>query len=308
MQNQINIYSDCEELQKIYEALLCSFVRLSDILKYHTTGRQETGQINTFGDIQLDCDTHTDQIIFDELKKTGVVAYALSEETPQPVNLGGNKYIVTFDPLDGSSIIGTNWTVGTIFAVWKNDEKILIGHRVKEIVISGCCLYGPRTTALIYNQKLKSVEELQLKLKQDNSLYWDVTHISCVIQPKGNIFAPGNLRAASENIGYKKCIDYWMDNGYTLRYTGGMVPDVLYIYFQINKFQFLDLSNFYQRKRVLYEVAPLAHLVEMAGGKSSDGKNSLMELEITGYDQRSEIIVGSKDEVEKVEQFLNEKI
>lgn len=60
------------------------------------------------------------------------MAYGLSEEKPSPIALGGSKFIVTFDPLDGSSIIGTNWTVGSIVGIWPNDEGILIGKRVKD--------------------------------------------------------------------------------------------------------------------------------------------------------------------------------
>lgn len=63
----------------------------------------------------------------------------------------GSKYIVTFDPLDGSSIIGTNFTVGTIAAIWKSDNSLLIGKSGRDIICSCCCLYGSRTTVIIYN-------------------------------------------------------------------------------------------------------------------------------------------------------------
>lgn len=67
----------------------------------------------------------SDDIIFEELKKSKHVAFGLSEERPEPMPLGDENapYIVTFDPLDGSSIIGSNFTVGTIFGVWKNCDK-----------------------------------------------------------------------------------------------------------------------------------------------------------------------------------------
>ena len=73
-----------------------------------------------------------DEIIFQHLKDSGVVAFALSEEKPQLIEINGDNkpYIVTFDPLDGSSIIDTNFTVGSIFGVWKNDSRKLIGHKV----------------------------------------------------------------------------------------------------------------------------------------------------------------------------------
>lgn len=73
----------------------------------------------------MDIDVACDEVIFGELKKSGEVAFGLSEENPEPQDLCGKDkpYIVTFDPLDGSSIIGPNFAVGTIFGVWKNCDK-----------------------------------------------------------------------------------------------------------------------------------------------------------------------------------------
>ncbi|KAL4474676.1 hypothetical protein ABPG72_002269 [Tetrahymena utriculariae] len=301
------VFSDCESLQKIYTALLESFIELADLLRFHACGRKEAGTQNAFGDIQLECDTKSDEIIFNHLKKTGEVAYGLSEEQPKLVELGGNKYIVTFDPLDGSSIIGCNWTVGTIFGIWKNDEKVLIGHKTKDLIASGCCMYGPRTTAVIYNEKTKTVNEYSLTLNKQKQLEWILSLPNIVIKPQGKLFAPGNLRAASENPNYRQCINNWIDQGYTLRYTGGMVPDIYQIFIKGSGiFTTISSKNHAAKLRVLFEVAPLAHLVEMAKGKSSDGKNSLMELEITSYDQRSGIIVGSTEEVDKILSTLNQ--
>lgn len=65
----------------------------------------------------------------------------------------GGRYIVTFDPLDGSSIIGTNFTVGTIAAIWKSDGSLLIGKKGRDMISACCCLYGSRTTVIIYNQR-----------------------------------------------------------------------------------------------------------------------------------------------------------
>ena len=59
--------------------------------------------------------------------------------------------IITFDPLDGSSIIGCNWTVGTIVGIWEYDDRILIGKKGKDLIASSCCMYGSRTSALFYN-------------------------------------------------------------------------------------------------------------------------------------------------------------
>jgi len=110
------------------------------------------------------------------------------------------------------------------------------------------------------------------------------------------------MRASKENIPYKKCIDYWIDNCYTLRYTGGMVPDIYQIFIK-EKGIFTNLSSEKNpaKLRVLYEVGPLGFLVVKAGGKASLGKTPLLDLEVTSYDQRTDIIVGSTEEVNLVE-------
>jgi len=86
-------------------------------------------------------------------------------------------------------------------------------------------LYGPRTTALVINQEAKGVDELTLKLHEGVE-EWKATKHNLNIKKTSKLFAPGNLRAASDEPGYKECIKYWFEKGYTLRYTGGMVPDI----------------------------------------------------------------------------------
>ena len=75
---------------------------------------------------------------------------------------GSEPYIVTFDPLDGSSIVDVNWTVGTIFGIWKTDEKKLIGHKVSDQVSAGAVNYGSRTTVIFYNALVQKVQEWTL--------------------------------------------------------------------------------------------------------------------------------------------------
>ena len=111
----------------------------------------------------MDSDLATDAILFEELEKSGVVSIALSEENPVPKFLGGTKFIVTFDPLDGSSIIGSNWTVGTIYGVWPSDERKLIACKCSDMITAGAVMYGPRTTNITYNVKENCVQELVLK-------------------------------------------------------------------------------------------------------------------------------------------------
>lgn len=141
-------------------------------------------------------------------------------------DLGKGKYIVSYDPLDGSSVIDTNFSIGSIFAIWALDEKKLIGSKVSESLVSAVLVvYGPRTTALIYNDIEKAVQELTLVKKR-----WVLTENKLQITGDAKIFSPGNLRSASENKEYLEHVNKWISKGMTLRYTGGLVPDVNQIF------------------------------------------------------------------------------
>lgn len=133
---------------------------------------------------------------------------------------------MTYDPLDGSSIIDTNFAIGSIFAVWTLDDKKLIGSKLSDtLVTSILVIYGPRTTAIIYNDKEKAVQEVTLIKKK-----WIMTETKLEIAETALIFSPGNLRAASEHKEYQEHVNKWISRGMTLRYTGGLVPDVNQIF------------------------------------------------------------------------------
>lgn len=95
-------------------------------------------------------DVQTDSLIFENLQNTGVVAAGMSEERAYVTQLcEGGKYIVCFDPLDGSSIVDTNFTIGSIFAIFPaGDVKTMTG---RDMVGAALALYGSRTNCLVYN-------------------------------------------------------------------------------------------------------------------------------------------------------------
>lgn len=153
------------ELGKVYEGILDACKGISEHLRYSTVNKIQT--TNSFGDVQLDQDVQTDSLIFESLRNTGMVFSALSEERSYVTQLDDNgKYIVTFDPLDGSSIIDTNFTIGSIFAIWpKGDLNEMTG---RNIVGAALCLYGSRTNILIYNPDTKQVDEATLQIVNGN--------------------------------------------------------------------------------------------------------------------------------------------
>ena len=176
------------------------------------------------GDEQLAIDILANNVIFQNLKASGSVATASSEETPVEDPMGGKGYAVAFDPLDGSSIIDTNFAVGTIWGIWPGDK--LTGISGRQLRAAGIAVYGPRTTVTIAIENMDYAHEFLL-IDDYSAMHgqWVKSNEFTTIS-EGKLFAPGNLRATQDNPGYAELFDYWVKNTYQLRYTGGLVPDV----------------------------------------------------------------------------------
>ena len=116
------------DLLKCYNAILEACKEIAEHLRYNTS--HKIGTQNDFGDNQLDMDVQTDSIMFEHLGSSGVVHSGLSEERSYITKLNDEgKYVVAFDPLDGSSIVDTNFTVGTICGIYPTGElKDMNGH------------------------------------------------------------------------------------------------------------------------------------------------------------------------------------
>jgi sedoheptulose-bisphosphatase len=178
------------------------------------------------------------------------------------------------------------------FGVWPGSR--LIGASGRELVCAGCALYGPRTT--LYLAFAKETQAVELTLAPD--AHWHVTRRVGSIQP-GKLFAPANLRAAQDNPGYQRLLDAWIKEQYTLRYTGGMVPDVCQLLVKGKGVFASPVSAAAPAKlRLLYEALPMAFLVEKAGGASTDGgPGSILDRVVLACDERTPVCVGSADEV-----------
>ena len=276
------------------------------------------GSQNASGDEQLHLDIDCDNAVFAAIRDAGVFAIAASEETPVETDVSatssssgeGNVFSVGFDPLDGSSIIDANFSVGSIFGIWPG--KGVLGRTGREQVASAVSLYGPRTTLCIALPAATSGSGkpvvFEVTLVKDRTC-WELSRDSVTIQPAGKVFAPGNLRAANDNAKYGALINHWMTERYTLRYSGGMVPDVYHIFAE-SKGVFSNVSSEKAKAklRLLYEVAPLGLVVECAGGVTTheayDG--SVLDCKIDDLDRRLGVCFGSSDEVAKYKKFMFE--
>ena len=180
-------------------------------------------------------------------------------------------------------------------------------------VTSLVALYGPHTTVLValddgtYEFSYGCTPEgCQL---DDGSWHpWICSRHKIQISSDAKIFSPANLRAAQEVPGYRKLVEHFLEKRYTLRYSGGLVPD---IYQQFTKEQGIFANPTSKgspaKLRLAFEAAPFGLLVEKASGKTSDGVTggSILDVEINGVDQRTAICIGSSNEVERFNVMLS---
>ncbi|MCF7836397.1 fructose-bisphosphatase class I [Candidatus Gracilibacteria bacterium] len=265
--------------------------------KIRTAETSEAGSMNSFGEDQLKLDVLSDRICFTELEKSGVIAIAGSEEqSEEKVLTEGGEFSASFDPLDGSSLVDVNLAVGTIFGIWQG--KGFMGKTGRDLVAAGYAIYGPRTTFIIAIDS----NPTEFTLQSDGN--WKMTIEKMEIN-EGKMFAPGNLRACAENKEYLALLDFWSENGYQLRYSGGMVPDIHQILVKGKGiFSYPGSESCPPKLRLIYECAPLAYVVEKAGGASSNLKGSLLDEKVEDLNQRTVICVGSKNEVDRCVKFL----
>lgn len=281
------------------------------------------GTQNKSGDDQLHLDIDCDNAVFQSVRESSAFIIAASEETPVETMVGSDEgtgdsgettlYSLGFDPLDGSSIIDANFSVGSIFGVWPG--KGVLGRTGREQVASAVTLYGPRTTYCIalpsssttLGRDIVFEVTLTSSHKDDQNTKWEVSRDDIRIQPKGKVFAPGNLRASNDNEKYNNLIQHWIAERYTLRYTGGMVPDVYHI-FAKSKGVFSNVSSDKAKAklRLLYEVAPMGLIVEAAGGNTTHEAydKSVLDETIDDLDKRLGVCFGSADEVATYKKFM----
>ena len=260
------------------------------------------GSSNTFGEEQLKLDVLSNRIIKEALCESRLVAsFASEEESDEQLELvEGAPYTVAFDPLDGSSLVDCNLAIGSIFGIY--DAGPLVGKKPREQVAALYIVYGPRTV-LVYTTG-KGVHAFFLDEVGEFTLLQ--SHLTMKDQVK--TYAPGNLRAVVDTPSYRKMMNLWLEEGHTLRYSGGMVPDIHHMLIKgAGIFTNIGGSKYPQGKlRLAFECGPFAFLVEQAGGASSDGTKSILDITITNLDQRTPLIIGAKSEVARVATVLRE--
>lgn len=262
------------------------------------TSTKKAGSTNASGEEQIAMDILANDILVRYMDNPYIGAYGSEEvEGFEKANEEG-IYSVFFDPLDGSSLFDVNFSVGTIVGIYADTE--VLGRTPRDQVAALYIVYGPRTTMMLTVGQ--GVHEFLLT---DEG--WEVLNDDVQLSGTKKYFAPGNLRAAQERNDYNELVQWYMKEQYTLRYSGGMVPDINHIFKKGSGiFMYPGMPSAPHGKlRLLYECGPMSFLMEQAGGASSDGNKSIMDLEITEYHQRSPIFLGTKGEVKRCEEMLS---
>lgn len=257
------------------------------------------GTSNLYGEQQLTLDILADRILTKRLKHSGVVGNVLSEEADDIICMSDNcsaLYSVAFDPLDGSSIVDVNLSVGTIVSIFEGCNLLRPG---RQQVAAMYILYGPRTT-LLYSTG-EGVHEFGMNQLMEYTLLRE----NLQIDPTATLYSPGGLRnrftPAMEN--YVRQLE---DKGCKLRYSGGFVPDINQIMVKgTGVFLYPHLIGHPNGKlRLSFELNPMAFLVEQAGGAASDGHGPILDRVPETKDDRAPIFIGSREEVAMAEEFI----
>jgi fructose-1,6-bisphosphatase I len=268
---------------------------------------------NATGDTVQKLDLYANEKLIECLKNSGECCGIASEEFEDfipipPVTSKSSKYVVVFDPLDGSSNIDVNVSVGTIFGIYrrKSDPKSPCKledflQKGSELVAAGYVLYGT-STLLVYSTG-SGVNGFTL----DPSIgEFCLSHRDVQIPNRGNYYSVNQGYYLKFDVEMRRYIDHCSDMNLRLRYIGSMVSDIHRILLQGGIFLYPQTRKYPQGKlRLLYECNPLSFIIEQAGGKSITCQlQRVLDLEVRHLHQRATISMGSPDMVDEMKAFV----
>jgi fructose-1,6-bisphosphatase I len=274
-------------LKDIFDAIQKTAIRIKDAIDVKDIGYSQ--QENSSGETQLQLDLKCDLIIEEEFSSVASIHTIASEEKDKEMLMHKDgKYFIAYDPLDGSSLVDVNLSVGSIFGIYEDS------FGAKNMVASCYVVFGPRVEMVFAHHKTK------LHLLQAGEFEF-VKEIR--LNEKGNLNAPGGTQQNWPTY-HKEMIDGLFAEGYRLRYSGGMVPDLHQILLKGGGlFSYPNTSDKpYGKLRKLFEVFPFAFIYKIAGGGAIDGHNDLMELEHDHIHDTSACFFGSKYEIQRVKE------
>lgn len=275
------------------------------------------GETNIQGEDQQKLDVVANEKFIATLKNREIVCGIASEENDDFITVEGynddhqNKYVVLIDPLDGSSNIDVNVSVGTIFSIYRRITKAGTPVTLADFlqpgrnqVAAGYIIYGT-STMLVYTTG-HGVNGFTLN-PAIGTFY--LSHPDMQFPKEGQIYSVNEGNYVHFSQGVKDYIKYCQqeegNRPYTSRYIGSLVSDIhrnmikggIYIYPKSAK-------NKKGKLRLLYECNPMAFITEQAGGKASDGRTPILDLQPQELHERAPFFCGSRSMVEKAEEFI----
>ncbi|AFJ90579.1 class 1 fructose-bisphosphatase [Blattabacterium sp. (Blaberus giganteus)] len=275
-----------------------------------------SGITNVQGENQKKLDNFAHKAFIESFKSRNVVCGIASEESKDFIvikekqeNIFQNQYIVLIDPLDGSSNIDVNVSIGTIFSVYMRKSPIQMNLTIEDFlqkgnkqILAGYIIYGS-STILVYSTG-NGVHEFTLD-PSVGTFY--LSHFNLCFPKKEKIYSINEGNYAKFSNGIRKFIRYCQEKKppYTARYIGSLVGDFHRNMIQGGIYIYPETASYPEGKlRLLYECNPMAFLAEQAGGKASDGKKRILDIEPTKLHQRTPFVCGPLGMVSKLEKFM----
>ncbi len=281
------------KMNEIIKAIEEASIEIKELIETGDTGKSD--QENSTGDTQLKLDIASDEIIERIFRQIPNVKAIVSEEQESVIDLNANgEYLIAYDPLDGSSLVDVNLSVGSIYGIYKNE------FNAKNIVASVYVVFGPRVEMVVATDDVKMYRLL-------NGKFEFIQNIK--LNEKGKLNAPGSTQNCWAPF-HKQLIDDIFNDGYRLRYSGGMVPDLHQILLKGGGlFSYPGTLDRPKGKlRQLFEVFPFALAYEKAGGQAVDGQKRVLEVETTHIHDTTPCFFGSNTEINRVLEVYSKNV
>lgn len=275
------------------------------------------GEVNIQGEDQQKLDVYANDVFIQTLINREIACGIASEESddfivvPGSDNSHNNKYVILMDPLDGSSNIDVNVSVGTIFSVYRRVTPVGTPATIEDFlqpgvnqVAAGYVIYGT-STMLVYTTG-HGVNGFTLN-PAIGTFY--LSHPNMKFKEDGNIYSINEGNYVHFPQGVKDYLKYCQreegDRPYVSRYIGSLVSDMHRNMIKGGIYMYPTTIKAPKGKlRLLYECNPMAFIAEQAGGKASDGSNRILEIQPSELHERVPFFCGSKNMVEKAEEFM----
>ncbi len=271
-----------------------------------------TDEINVQGEMVKKLDVWANQVVVNALEDTDLVCTMVSEEMAEPLHLGQHcghgRYVVCFDPVDGSSNLDVNGIVGTIFSVRRRtpgpghvrSDALRAGT---EQIAAGYIMYGPATVMVLTTGQGVHGFTLGPTIGQ-----FVRSHEGLTIPARGRIYSANEANSVRWEPGVREFIEHLrtgdLGRTFTARYVGSLVADFHRTLLEGGIFLYPAETRSSGKLRLQYEAAPMAFIVEQAGGRASTGRERIATIRPTTYHQRVPLVIGSPEDVALAEEFI----